>query len=279
MCWSTAWHSINMHTLNILCINLKSIRATYPLSFSSCMHATLLPSASTLPTSRDQEPCLWLSCGVLMKKQLMIRPNTPWPYGSCWKTQKRGKGGDDPVSLPNINAAILRKGSSGQHPPQGCPVLLWMVRTQGSQPRPSAPLEDQEFPTLSKEDFWIYPVHKLLRRQRLTNHARRWEITGWREFLRTLFLTLWRHHKGLVPRVKSSSWRCSDKDCSKYQLHCSILNCGYRTLSGQMSKLIIVIVISHICKTETHQMCNLRRKYPCSHVHFNSLSFIIEHYF
>lgn len=50
----------------------------------------------------------------------------------------RGEGGDDPVSLPNFNTAILKKGSSGQHPLQGCPALLWMVRTQESEPRPSA---------------------------------------------------------------------------------------------------------------------------------------------
>lgn len=218
MCWSTAWYSINMHTLNILYINLKSIRATYPLSFSSCMHATLLPSASTLPTSWDQEPCLWLSCGVLMKKQLMIQPNTPWPYGSCWKTQKRGEEGDDPVSVPNINTAILRKGSSRQHPPQGCPAVCgWWEPREVSQGH-RHPLEDQEFPTLSKEDFWIYPVHKLLRRQRLTYHARPWEITGWREFLRMLvpdavtpqrpgaqgeelFLTLWWQRLFQVPTV------------------------------------------------------------------------------
>lgn len=51
---------------------------------------------------------------------------------------EEGRGGDDPVFLPNINTAILRKGSSGQHPPQGCPARLWMVRTQRSEPRPSA---------------------------------------------------------------------------------------------------------------------------------------------
>lgn len=190
-CMVLHWYAYFKYFIHQFKINLT---ATYPLSFSSCMHATLLPSASTLPPSWDQEPCLWLSCGVLMKGQLMIRPNTPWTYRSCWKTQNRGEGGDDPVSLPNINTAILRKGSSGQHPPQGCPALLWMVRTQESEPRPSASPGGPRMPNTEQGTLLDLSCPQTTQTPK-THHVRLWVV-------------LCDCKEGPVPRVKSSSRPC-----------------------------------------------------------------------
>ena len=55
-----------------------------------------------------------------------------------------GEGNDDPVPLPNVNAAILKTGHSVVHPPQGWPSSSWGWWEQRKE-TDDIPVWDQEF--------------------------------------------------------------------------------------------------------------------------------------